>query len=148
MRMLSTLTFACAFQCLDQRGSVKFTGQMHRTLTIDRIPGRRIRNTEILHFKSDSDRGFFDGQTFNTLRRLPGRFAGCPANYFNAVDMTLGNLYGKLRHAKHVSIITQADLPGETASCGRRQDTLDAQLFPGSHHRDLFVTAKCGKIMG
>lgn len=113
------------FQCL----SVDLACKMHRAFAIDRIPAGGIGAAEKLHLQTDTDGGCFYGQPDDALRRLPGRAAGRPALHNNRVDFSVADLNVEFRRAKAFFIITQAALPGKTASGGGANDTFFENFF-------------------
>ena len=106
------------------------SGQMNRAVAGYRIPARGISRTEILGLQANACKRFIDRQIFYPGCRFPGCTTGSsPANP-EAGNSALLQLNLEFGQAEPFSVWTQADLPGQAASCGRGEDAFDRGLFP------------------
>ena len=103
---------------------------MNRALAVYRIPSRGVSGAEKLGLQANARERLIDRQIFYTGRRFPGCATGSsPANP-EAGDSALGQLNLEFGQAEPFPVWTQADLPGQAASCGRGEDAFDRGFFP------------------
>jgi hypothetical protein len=107
-------TRECLLQCI----SVNFSCKMNRALAVDRIPAGRIRTAEKLYLQADTNGRLGNGQSHDTLRRLPGGTAGGSSFNGDIFDFFVRDPDIEFRRAKAIAVFTQAVLPGKTASGG------------------------------
>lgn len=105
------------------------SGKMHRTFAIDRIPAGGVGTAEKLYLQADADGRFGYRQPDDALRRLPGRAAGRPPLHNKRIDFSVADLNVEFRRAKAFFIVTQAALPGKTASGGGANDAFFENFF-------------------
>ncbi len=92
------------------------TGKMYRTLAINWIPPCRICNTVKLGIKPYPSRSIFNGQSDHAFCCLPGRSAGCAADYPNRCYFPVSYLDLKLRSSETLAILAETSLPRKSAS--------------------------------
>jgi hypothetical protein len=109
---------------------VDISGQMNRALAVYRIPSRGVSRTEILGLQANVRERLIDGQIFYTGCRFPGCATGSPPANPEVGNSALCQLYLEFGQAEPFSVWTQADLPGQAASCGRGKDAFDRGFFP------------------
>ena len=105
-------------------------GQMNRAFAAYRIPSCGISRTEILSLQANGCKRFIDRQIFYPGSRFPGSAAGSPPSNLEAGNSALLQLNFEFGPAEFFPILTQADLPGQAASCRRCERTFDRGLFP------------------
>lgn len=128
--------------------NVHVTGEVHRTLTIDWIPSRGICSAEVLCLQANAHLRFFYGQSLYPLGGVPGCSARRTSVYLDAVNLAVRCLHNKLRRTKMFTILTQADLPGKSASGWGGQSPFYPKFLTRGYYGDVSSTAGNGKVVG
>ena len=104
--------------------------QMNRAFAGYRIPSRRVSRTEVLGLQANACKGFIDREICYPGGRFPGCATGSPPSDPDAGNSALLQLNFEFGHTEFFPILTQADLPGEAASCRRRVCAFYSGFFP------------------
>jgi len=104
--------------------------KMHGTFAVQGIPPRGTGTAKKLSFKADSDYCLLPVHSHDRLGRIPSGATGCTAKHLQGTNMTFFiHLRFKFRGPEKLSIVAQADLPGQAASCGGRYGLGDFQFL-------------------
>ena len=103
---------------------------MNRAFAVYRVPSRGVSRTEILGLQADARDRLINGHIYYPGCCFPGSTAGSPPANPEAGNSALLQLNLEFGQAEPFSVWTQADLPGQAASCRRGEYAFYAGFLP------------------
>ncbi len=103
--------------------------EMHRAVTVHGVPSCGIGCAVKLGIQSDAHNGIFRWKTDHACGRVPACTAGRAPQHPQPGNLSLLNTDLKFRRTEMLSVMSQADLPGKSASGGRCNDAGDVMFF-------------------
>jgi len=126
---------------------VNVAGKVNGAGAVDGVPARGVGLAQELSREAHAGDGLFGGQADDLESSVPGGAAGGAPQDLDAGDPAVDGLGAVSRGTELLTVGSEADLPPEAASRGRRDEPLHRYALARGHHRNGPLQTSKGELV-